>query len=75
MNDYHILIDKVVSEYLEKYPDAPSNMLARMLKKDHSELFNTKESARTLVRHRRGATGEARFRRLKNKKYAKYRTV
>ena len=47
----------IVDEYMEKFPNAPSRQIARILRKDHPAIFDTEDTARNLVRYRRGAIG------------------
>jgi hypothetical protein len=64
---------KVLFEYLEKYPDVPSNQIARMLNSKYPKLFLTKELARSIVRLYRGAIGDEKRKTTKVTKY--YRNV
>lgn len=50
----------VVKKILNKYPHLPSLTLARKLKQEHPLYFDTVESARSYIRHYRGASGEKR---------------
>jgi predicted phosphodiesterase len=47
----------VVDELLDRFPDAPALTLARKAVREHPELFNSIEHARTLVRRRLGQAG------------------
>ena len=61
---------KVLIEYLDKYPDAPTRMIARMLIRDNPLLFpNGYEEARSVVRVYRGVNGKDC---RKNMKFTKY---
>jgi len=62
---------KVLFDYLDKYPDAPSHQIARMLHRDHPLMFLTHENARISIRYYRGATGDLSRRLLATKKYLK----
>ncbi len=72
MTPYLEIRSKIVNDLLDKFPDAPSLTLARMLYKDYPRLF-TVDIARSMIRRRRGAQGLKEFYKLKDKKYAKYR--
>ena len=49
---------KITFGVLEKYPDAPSNALAKMIYKNNPEFFTDKEHARTYIRLYRGKLGK-----------------
>lgn len=49
--------DTVVS-YLERFPDIPSNTLAKKIFKETKPLFETKEQARSIIRYMRGKSGK-----------------
>ena len=51
--------NEIVKEYLRKYRQSPSLAIAKLLFKEHPELFKNVEQARTMVRYYRGAKGEA----------------
>jgi hypothetical protein len=69
MTPYEIERRKLVVEYLNKYPDAPSRQLARMLNRDLPEYFSTIEYARGYIRQYRGTRG---VRCRKNMSFTKY---
>lgn len=52
------IIGTVTLEMLEKYPNLPSNTLARKLFADHLEIYKTIDSARSAVRYYRGQIGK-----------------
>lgn len=52
----HIVGD-VTREYCEKFVAVPSLQLARMLKRDHAQLYRDVEAARRAIRYYRGANG------------------
>jgi len=56
--EYNAIKRKAVLDYLEKYPTTPSRTLARMLKRDFSELFKDIEDARGQIRSYRGVSGK-----------------
>jgi chromosome condensin MukBEF complex kleisin-like MukF subunit len=62
---------QVIMEYLEKYPNASTMMLARMVYRDNVALFTNLEDARSIIRHYRGACGEKRKNNLTNKNYVR----
>lgn len=55
---YRELVRKVVFEYFEKFPEIESHTLARILRRDHPEFFNSHEHARSYVRRYRGKHGK-----------------
>lgn len=71
VTEYQKLKRKVVLEYLEKYKDLPSRTIARLLKRDHSELFSDLENARFMVRQYRGQSGDNHRKKVKFTKYYK----
>jgi predicted phosphodiesterase len=52
------IIGTVTIEALEKYPNLPSQTLARKLFVDNPEIYNTIDSARSAVRYYRGQAGK-----------------
>lgn len=66
---YHQLKRKILFEHLEKYPDAGSNTIARILNRDYPEIYHTIEYARTIIRTYRGKNGDLSRSTIKNKKY------
>ena len=52
------IIGTVTLEMLEKYPNLPSQTLARKLIADYPEIYNTINSARGAVRYYRGQIGK-----------------
>ena len=69
--EYLDLKRNCVFEYLDKYPDTPSKTIARMLKRDYTELFEDIEDARGVVRRYRGAQGKKMREEIKLTKYYK----
>ena len=63
--------DKVISDVLDKYNDLPSRTIARMLFNQYPAYFPTIEIARVAIQYRRGRTGEAHRKKLKDKRYVK----
>jgi len=63
----------IVKEYLEKWPDLPSNQLARMIYNDDNNcfLFTDKEDVRCIIRYYRGARGQELRKHLSTTKYLK----
>ena len=53
-----MLVGDIIKEYLEKFPDAPSHTLSRMIYADNKELFSTVETVRSALRYYRGSTGD-----------------
>lgn len=70
-NEFYLMRDKIVNEHLDKYPDAGSNTIARILYRDYPDFFIDKENARTVIRIRRGASGERNRKVLKDRRYVK----
>jgi len=60
------LTGQVVLEYLNKYPDASTLMLARMIYRDNVALFTNVEHTRGIIRYYRGASGNIDRKKLKN---------
>lgn len=73
--DYKSLMAGIIEDYLNRFPDASSLMLARMIYRDHSAVFLSVEQIRGSIRYRRGAQGEDKFGKLKDKRYGKYRKI
>ena len=71
LTEFYKIRQKIIFEYLDKYPDAPSNQLARMLYRDHPLVFPTQEMARRKIRYYRGKSGEHNRKHLATKKYLK----
>lgn len=62
---------KEVDGVLDEYNDLPTRTLARILHRLYPRYFLTIESARDLVRYRRGLAGDKNRKSLKNRKYVK----
>ena len=58
--------DNVITQALLKDPQIPTMTLAKRLVKEHGDIFQSVEDARTAVRHRRGEVGN------KRRKWAKF---
>jgi hypothetical protein len=52
------IIGTVTIEALEKYPNLPSQTLARKLFVDNPEIYSTVDNARSAVRYYRGQAGK-----------------
>ena len=49
-------IEKVITEYLEKYPDSPSQTIAKAIHKEHPLICNgVIDNIRANIRNRRGS--------------------
>lgn len=59
---------ETITRMVRENPNMPSNQMARILYKKYPEWFSSKESARDLVRLRRGAHGDNSRKDLKNHK-------
>ena len=68
---YFTIRAKIIADYLDKYPEAGSHTIARILVRDYPEYFTSYDSARLAIRYRRGALGEQHRSNLKNRKYVK----
>jgi AMMECR1 domain-containing protein len=67
---------QVVLEYLEKFPNTTSRMLARIIYRDNMALFTTLDSTRLMIRYYRGSVGDTHRKALTNKKYVrKFKTI
>ena len=55
---YQLIKRKVLFAALEKYKDAPSNAIAKILYRDSPKFFANKEQARTQIRIYRGTHGK-----------------
>lgn len=64
---------EIVMEWLEKWPDLPSNQLARMIyNSDNNHLiFADKERVRGRIRYYRGVNGDTARKKISTKKYFK----
>ena len=58
MTPFQILRRKVLCEYLDKYPKVANLTLARIVYRDHPEIFESIEKARAQIRVYRGAYGK-----------------
>lgn len=72
---FYTIRNKIVSETLDKYPDAGNHSIARILYRDYPEYFKSMEDARYVVRYRRGKTGSHHLKYLKDKKYVKVQST
>lgn len=66
---YNQLKRKILFDHLDKYPDAGSHTIARILNRDYPEIYHTREYARTMIRTYRGKRGDLLRGNVKNKKY------
>lgn len=62
---------KLVLDYLTRFPDTPSLSLARKIYNENIEVFPTLEAVRTRVRYYKGATGKANKKRVSRKDHFK----
>lgn len=63
---------KVLFEYLDKYMETSTRQLAKIIYRDHSELFVSYDDARDKVRYWRGAQGNINRNMISTKKYFKH---
>lgn len=59
--------DELIREELKKFPEIATMSLAKKLFKEHPALFKSLESARNMVRYRRGAMGKSLRKNIKDK--------
>ena len=69
--DFTTIRLKLLTDLLDKFPDAPNKQLARMLYRDYPEFYNNMEHARSQIRYFRGANGKKNLLKLKNRKYVR----
>jgi hypothetical protein len=67
--EYHQIKRKAIFDILDKFPKAPSNALAKILKKENPLLFTSTEQSRTAIRMYRGKLGVYHREKLSIKKY------
>jgi hypothetical protein len=70
--EYHRLRRNILFSYLDKYPDAPSRTLARMIFRDNPFYFHSIEDARKYVRVYRGTAGKLHRLTIRETKYYKH---
>ena len=68
---YRIIRNKLIFELLDKYPDASTRTIARIVYNDNPILFNSTEDVRNIVRRYRGAIGIKMRNSMKLTKYFK----
>jgi hypothetical protein len=68
---FYIQRRKIITDHLDKFPDAGSLTIAKIIFRDYKEYFNTVEDIRFMIRYRRGVTGKVRLSHLMDKKYVK----
>lgn len=68
---YFIERRKIIFEHLDKFPDAGTNTIAKILFRDYPGFFSDVENARDAIRYFRGAKGEKRRNKLSTKKYVR----
>ena len=69
--DYENMTQKILFEYLDKVPKAPTRMIARILVRDQPDFFDNLEKARKRIAYYRGANGTKDRKYCKTKKYMK----
>lgn len=72
MNPYQIERRKVIIKYLDRFPDAPTRLLARILVRNEPAYFKDIEFARDILRVYRGQHGARGRVTMKFNKYFKY---
>lgn len=72
---YYKLRAKIITDHLDKYPDAGSITIGKILYRDYPEYFMSAEAARNLIRYRRGTSGKQRLTSLKDKKYVTLKNI
>lgn len=68
---YLVIKRKVVFDLLDKFPDAPTRTLARILYKDNTCFFKDYEDARLIIRRYRGQNGASNRKDITFRKYFK----
>jgi hypothetical protein len=62
---------KIITDHLDRFPDAPSRTIAKIMFRDYPGYFKDSEDARSAIRYRKGSSGASRLKSLKDKKYVK----
>ena len=73
--DFITIRIKLLTDLLDKFPDVPTNQLARILYRDYPEFYNSKEHARSQIRYLRGTDGKENLLKLKNRKYVRGKSL
>ncbi len=63
------IIGKIVTEYLDQYPDMFKRALARLIYAEHPDVFNSIDSVRCLIRYYTASAGDKNRRKLLTGKY------
>jgi hypothetical protein len=68
---FYVQRRKIITDHLDRFPDAGSLTIAKIIYRDYSAFFSSLEDIRGTIRYFRGTAGEERRRNLANKKYVK----
>ena len=71
MTPFQIERRKMMCIYMDKFPNASTRMLARIIYKEHPEFFNKFEHVRTMIREYRGSNGNYHRKAMRFTKYYK----
>ena len=66
---YYDLKRQIVFDLLDKFPDASTNMLAKIVHRDNPGFFKDREAARCYIRGYKGALGDKQRETYKVRKY------
>ena len=69
--NYRTLKRKIIFDLLDEFPDAPSNTLAKIARRDNPKFFADSEDARGIIRRYRGKNGVHKRNTMKTQKYYK----
>lgn len=72
---FYQLRRKIITDHLDRFPDAGSLTIAKILFRDFPGYFKDIEEARGLIRIRRGKHGKAHLIYLTDKKHVKVQTT
>jgi metallophosphoesterase superfamily enzyme len=64
-------MDKILAQYLSKYPNMPSMTMAKLAYKEHPAVFKSLEHTRSSIRYRRGNNGNSMRKILVDKQFSR----
>ncbi len=68
---FNLLRQKVIFEYLDKFPEAGNMTIAKLLFNKYPDFWANLDSCRTVIRYYRGCIGIKSLNELKDKKYVR----
>lgn len=68
---FYVQRRKIITDHLDKFPDAGSLTIAKIIYRDYSAYFQSIEHVRGSVRDFRGKHGDEKRKSLTNRKYVK----